>query len=127
MRTVISPRRCSASTDLVVVGVDLGAAAGVDDAGHAQPVQLPHELAGRDLLVLGVELRPQRQRLVEDRGVGPGDEQPGRLAPLVPLDGAARRLGRVLRVADGPQRRPVQERPVVQVQDEDGRVRARRR
>ena len=106
----------------VVVGIDLRAAPGVDDAGHAQPVQLPHELAGRDLLVLGVELRPQPQRLVEDRGVRPGDEHPGRLAPLVPLDGAARRLGRVLRVADGPQRRPVQQRPVVQVQDEDGRV-----
>ena len=38
--------------DLVVVGVVLEAAAGVDGAGEPQPVQLAHELAGRVDLVL---------------------------------------------------------------------------
>ncbi|MNI22980.1 hypothetical protein D3C73_765470 [compost metagenome] len=43
--------------DLVVVGIVLEAAARVDDAGYAQPVQLAHEVAGRVQLILFRQLR----------------------------------------------------------------------
>ena len=107
---------------MVIVGVVLVAAPGVDAARDAKSVQLPHELRVEFSLILGGELRPLGQGVVEDRGIRPGDEQAGGVALLVPLDFPAGRLGRVLRVADGPQRRPVQQSPVVQVQDEDWRV-----
>ena len=105
MRTVSSPVGVQLLDDLVVLGVVLEAAAGVDGAGDAQAVQLAHEVAGRVDLVLGRQLRPLGQRRVEDRRVGLGEQQAGRVALRVALDLAARRVGRVLGVADGAQRR----------------------
>ena len=112
--------------DLVVVGVVLEAAAGVDHARHAEAVQLAHEAAGRVELILERELRALGERRVQDPRVRPGDQQPGGIAALVALDLAARRLGRVLGVADGAKRGAVEQRPVVEMQDEDRRVGRRR-
>ena len=55
--------------------------------------------------------------------IGLGDQQPGRVAARVALDLAARRVRRVLRVADGAQGGAVEQRAVVEVQDEDRRIR----
>ena len=46
------------ANDRVVVGIVLKAAAGVDRAGHAEPVQLAHEVARRIDLVVERQLRP---------------------------------------------------------------------
>ncbi len=75
--------------------------------------------------MLGGELGPKRERLVEDERIGVGDEQAGGGAVLVALDDPAGGLGRVLGVPDGAQGGAVQERAVIQVQDEDRGVRRR--
>ena len=109
--------------DLVVLGIVLEATARVDRAGDAQPVELAHEVARAVELVLRRELRPLGQRRVQDGRVGLGQQQAGGVARAVAQDLAAGRLGRVAGVADGAQRRAVQQRAVVEVQDEDRRVR----
>ena len=78
--------------DRVVVGIVLEAAAGVDGAGDAEAVQLAHEVARRVDLVLERQLRPLGQRRVQDAGVGPGEQQAGRVACGVALDLAAGRV-----------------------------------
>ncbi len=108
--------------DGIVVRVILKSAAGVDDAREAEAVQFAHELPRGVVLVLGRQLRPLGQRGVEDGGVGPRDQQAGGIAALVALDLAAGRIGRVLVVADGTQRGPVEHRLAIEVQDEDRRV-----
>ena len=108
---------------LVVVGVVLRAAPGIDQAREAQPVEFPHELPGRVHLLLDGQLRPLPQRGVQKVGVGPGDQYAGRVPSPVPLDFGSGRVRGVLGVAAGPQRRPVQERPIIQVQDEYRRIR----
>ena len=80
-------------------------------------------MPGRVELVLERQLGALGQRRVENGRVGLGEQQPGRLATRVADDLAARRLGRVLGVADSAQRGTVQERPVVEMQQEDRRVR----
>ena len=65
---------------------------------------------------------PLGQRRIEDVGVRLGEQQSGRIAVGVALDLAARRLRRVLGVADGAQRSGVEQRAVVEVQDEDRSV-----
>ena len=80
-------------------------------------------MACRVRLEIGPELRPFPQRGVEDAGVRPGDQNAGRVPLPVPLDLSAGRFRGVPRVPDRPKRRPVQHRPVVEVQDEDRRVR----
>jgi hypothetical protein len=108
--------------DGVVVGVVLEAAAGIDRGGDAEAVQLPHEVARRELLQVGRQLRAGGERRIEDQCVGLGQQQAGRLAGGVALDQPARRVGRVLGVAHRPQRGTVQQRAVVEVQDEDRRL-----
>ncbi|MNN25825.1 hypothetical protein D3C81_1393140 [compost metagenome] len=108
--------------DVVVIGVVLVAAASIDHAGHAKPVHFAHEMARGVLLVLGRQLRALGQRGVEDGGVGLGQQQAGRIAGLVADDLAARRIRRVLVVADRAQRGAVEQGAVVEVQDEDGGV-----
>ena len=108
--------------DLVVLGVVLETAAGVDHAGHAEPVQLAHEMPRRIHLVLGRQLRPLGERGVEDGRVGLGDQQAGRIAVRVAHDLAARGVRRVLGVADGAQRSAVEQRAVVEMQQEHRRV-----
>ena len=89
--------------DLVVVRVVLKTAAGVDDAGDAEAVEFAHELARRVHLVLARELRPFGERGIQNHRVRAGDEQPRRVAVLISLNLAARRIGRVFRVPDGAQ------------------------
>ncbi len=106
--------------DRIVLRIALGSAAGVDDAGHAQPVQLAHEMAGRVELILEGKLGPLAQGRVEDPRVRLGQQHARGLSIGVADDLAARGLGRVSGVADGSQRRGVQQRTVVQVEQEDG-------
>ena len=78
-------------------------------------------------LVLRRQLRPLRQRGVENHRVRSGDEQPGGIALLVALNFAAGRIGRVLacnRTARSAAR--FSKRAIIQMQDEDRRVRRRR-
>ncbi|KAF1036568.1 MAG: hypothetical protein GAK33_03610 [Burkholderia lata] len=106
----------------VIVGIILRTAACVDYARHAKPVQFAHEVACRVVLILERQLRAFRERRVEDRRVRVREQQAGRVACFIAQDRAARRLGRVLRVADHPQRGRIQQRTVVQVQDEHRRI-----
>src|SRR5258708_38301866 len=84
--------------DLVVVRIVLKAAAGVNGAGHAEAVELAHEVPRRIHLVFLRELRSFCQRGIKNHRVWPGDEQSGWIALLVALDLAADRLWRVLRL-----------------------------
>ncbi len=108
--------------DRVVLGVVLEAAAGVDCAGQAQAVQLAHELAGRIHLQLARQGRALGQGRVQDHRVRARDQHAGRVAGGVTLDLAARRVRGVLGVAHRAQGGAVEQRAVVQVQDEDRRV-----
>ena len=108
--------------DGVVVGIVLEAAAGIDGACDAEPVQLPHEMACRVDLVVERQFRPLGQRRIEDAGVGLGEQQAGRIAIGIADDLAARRVRRVLGVADGTERRAVEHGAVVEMQQEHRRV-----
>ena len=116
------PFSCQILDHLIIVRVVLEAAAGVYGAGEPQPVQLAHELAGRiDLVRIG-ELRPLGQARVKDHGVRLGDEEPRRVPRMVALNLTAGRIGRLPGIAQGAQRRPVDDGAVVKVQNEDRRV-----
>ena len=108
--------------DGIVLGVVLEAAAGVDRAGDAEPVELAHEMARRVDLIIERQLRPLGQRRVEDRGIRLGQQKPGRIAVRVAHDLASRRLRRVLGVADRAQRGAVEKRAIIEMQEEDRRV-----
>jgi hypothetical protein len=108
--------------DGVVVGVGLVAAARVDGARHAEPVQLAHEMARRIHLVVIRQLRAFGERGVEQARIGARDQHARGVAAAVALDLAAGRVRRVFRVAHGAQRGGVQERAVVEVEDEHRRV-----
>lgn len=110
---------------LIILRIVLEATAGVDGAGEAQTVQLAHKLAGGINLLFQRQLRPFRQRGVQDHGVGLGDQHAGRVAVGVALDLATRRVRRVFGVADHLQRRAVEQRAIVEVQNEHRRVRRR--
>ena len=79
-------------------------------------------MPGGILLLIGSQLRSLRQRGIKDHGVGPGDEQPRWVAALIPLDLPSGRVGRVLGVAAGPERRSVERGPVIQMQHEHRRI-----
>ncbi len=104
--------------DGVIFRIILKPAAGIDRAGDAETVELAHEVPRRVDLVLERQLRPLGERRIEYVCVGFGQQETGRIAIGVARDLAARRLLSVLRVADGAQCGAVQQRPVVQVQDE---------
>src|SRR5262249_9507264 len=91
------------SDDPVVVWIVLKAAAGVNGAGHAEAVELTHEVPRRIHLVFLRELRSFCQRGIQNHRVWPGDEQSGGIALLVALDLSADRFGRVFGIADGTQ------------------------
>ncbi|MCY1299572.1 hypothetical protein D9M70_491050 [compost metagenome] len=110
----------------VVVRIVLEAAAGVDDAGDAEPVELAHELAGGVDLVVEGQFRSLGQGRIEDAGIGLGQEQPGRVAVGVTGDLAARRVGRVPAIANRPEGGAIQERPVIEMQQEHRRIRGDR-
>ena len=77
--------------DRVVLGIVLEAAAGIDRAGDAEPVELAHEVPGRVDLVVERQLRPLGQGRVENLGVGLGEQQSRRIARRIALDLAAGR------------------------------------
>ena len=83
---------------LVVVGVRLRSTAGIDDAGQAEPIELAHELSCRVALIVSGQPRAPGKRRVEDHRARLCQQQPGRIAPVVPLNLAARRVRRLARV-----------------------------
>ena len=107
----------------VVLRVLLESPTRVNHTGEAEAVEFAHQQARRRHVLLGRELRPFGQRSIENRRVGLRDEQPGRVACLVALDFAAWRIRCVFGVADGTQRRAIEEGAVIEVEDEDRRVR----
>src|SRR5207249_237150 len=108
--------------DGVVVRKVLEAATGVDGAGHAEPIQLAHELARRIELVLERQLRPFGQRRVEDAGVGFGEQESDWSAARVADDLTAWRLRSVLGVTDRPQGGGIQKCAVIEVEQKHRRV-----
>ena len=110
------------SDDGVVVRIVLEAAAGVDGARHAEPIQLAHELTRGIQLILERQLGSFGQRRVQDAGVGLGQQQTDWDAAPIAYDLAARGLRGVLGIADRPQGGGVQECAVIEVQQEDGRL-----
>ena len=108
--------------DLIIVGIILEAAARVDHAGDAQRIDVAHEVAGRIELIVLRQLWPLGQGRIEDGRIGLGQQQAGRVAGRVADDLAARRIGRVLGIAHDAQRGGVEQRAIIEVQDEDRRV-----
>ncbi len=109
--------------DLIVLRIVLKAAAGVDCAGDAETIELAHEVARRIDLIVERQFWPLCQRCIEDRRVGLGEQQSGRLAARVADYLSARGLWRVAGVAAGAQRRTVEERTIVEMQHEYRRFR----
>ena len=105
--------------DRVVVRIVLEAAARIDHAGDAEPVQFPHEVAGRVDLVVERKLRPLGERRIENARIRLREQHARRVAVGIAGDFAARRVRRVPGVADGAQGCAVQQRPVVEMQQED--------
>ena len=108
--------------DRVVFRVVLEAAAGVDRAGHAEPVQLAHEMPRRVDLIVERQFRTPGEGRVENTGIRLRQQQPGRIVVAVAHDFAARRLRRLRGVADRAQRRLVEQRAIVEMQEEDRRI-----
>jgi hypothetical protein len=73
-------------------------------------------------LVFISELGAFCERRVEDHRIGPRDEEPRWVALLITLDLGARRIRRVFGIADGTQRRAIEERAVVEMQEKHGGV-----
>jgi hypothetical protein len=104
----------------VVVGIVLAATARVDRAGHAEAVQLAHEVPRGVGLILLRQHGRSAERSVQDRGARLRDEHPRRTTLRITQDRAAIEGRRLLVVAQHAQRGAVQERAIVQVQDEHG-------
>src|SRR6266550_4369384 len=110
---------------LIVLGVVLETAAGIDDAGDAKTVELAHEVARRVELLLERKFWPLRQRRIQDKGTGPRDQQTGGITGLVSLDFAAERIWRVLVISNYSEGGAIQQRPRVEMQHEHRRIRCR--
>ncbi len=80
-------------------------------------------MTGRRQLVGRRQFGPLGQGGIEDLGIGLGQQEPGRIAGGVALDFPARRIGRIAVVAAGPKGGPVHQGAIVEMQDEDRRVR----
>ena len=107
---------------LVVFGIVLIAPARIDHAGHAQAVELAHEMACRVDLVVQRQLGALGQGRIEDGGIGLGQQQTGRVAARITHDLAARRCLRVLGIAHGTQRSTIEQCSVVQMQQKHRRI-----
>ena len=66
--------------DGIILRIVLKAAAGIDRAGDAEPVQFAHEMACGVDLVVERQLWAAGQRRVENRRIRFGEQQPGRIA-----------------------------------------------
>ncbi|MNK42665.1 hypothetical protein D3C87_613560 [compost metagenome] len=108
---------------LIIVRVVLETAAGINCTGQAEAIEFAHELAGRVDLIFQRQLRPLGQRRVEDHRVRPRDQHAGRIAVGIANDLATRRVRRVAGVTGHAQRGAVEQRTVIQVQDEHRCVR----
>lgn len=108
--------------DVVVVG-NVPPAARVADAGDADALHRAPVVAGRVGLLRQRQLRPHRRRRVEDRRRGLGDRHARGVAVGAAFDDATRRVQPVPAEADRAQGRPAQERPAVEMEDADPRVR----
>ncbi len=84
---------------LVIVRVVLKAAAGIDHAGDAQPVQLAHKTTRRIGLILRRQFGTFGERRIKNEGVRFRDENPHRIAARIARDLAAGRVRRILRVS----------------------------
>src|SRR5262245_54609291 len=73
--------------------------------------------------MLRQQFRPFRERGIKNRRVWSRDEQPGGIALCVALYFATGWIWRVLRVTARAQRRLVQQRTAIEMQNEDWRVR----
>ena len=112
--------------DVVVVRIVLTAPARVDHAGDAEPVHLAHVMSCRVDLAFEWQLRPLRQRRIEDERRRLRDQHAGRLAVRILLDQAARGVGCVLGDAEGLERCAVEERTGIEMEEEDRRFGRRR-
>lgn len=101
---------------LIVVRVVLIAAARINGAGHAQAVELAHELARGVDLILQRHFRSLGQGGVENQRIRSGDQHSGGLAASITLDLTAGRGWCVLVVANGAQCGAVEQGTVVKVQ-----------
>ncbi len=79
-------------------------------------------MAGRVELVVEGKLWAFRQRRVKDARVWLGEQQSGRVAGSIADDLASGRIGRIPRVADGPQCCTVEDSAIVEMQQEYRRL-----
>ena len=111
--------------DLVIVGIVLKTTAGINRAGEAQAVELAHKLAGGVHLILQRQLRPLGQGRVENHRVGSRHQHAGRVAVGISHNLATRRVRGITGIAGNPQRGPIKQGPVIQVQDKYRGIRGR--
>jgi hypothetical protein len=72
--------------DLVIFGIVLESATGVDCACDAEPVEFPHEVPRGIGLILQRKFRPLREGRIENHGVGACDQNTGRITAVVHFD-----------------------------------------
>ena len=101
--------------DGVVIGIILKAAARVDDAGNTEGVQFSHEMPGGIELVIFAQLRPLRQRGVQDRGIGLRQKKSRRITGRIANDFSTGRVRGVLAVPDRSQCGCVEQRTVIKM------------
>ncbi len=73
-------------------------------------------------LVVEGKLRSLGERRIENAGIGFGEQQPGRIAGGIARDLATRRILGVLGEADSANGGGIEERAIIEMQQEDGRV-----
>lgn len=72
--------------DFVILGVVLKAPARVDRAGHAKPVEFPHEMPRGIELIIERQLGALGQRRIEDTGIGFRKQKAGWIAARIADD-----------------------------------------
>lgn len=112
--------------NFIIFRVVLETAPGINRTGEAKPVQLTHKLARRIDLQLQRQLRPFRQGRIENHRVRFGDQHPGGVTAAIAHDFTAGRIRRLFGVTHRLQRRTVQQRAIVEMEDKYRRIRRRR-
>lgn len=111
---------------LIVLRIVLPAAARIDQARDAEPVELAHHVTRGDDLIFRRQLGHPREHAQQADQAGGGDHEPGGIAGDVARDQPAHRIGGVAAEAERAQPRFVDEGAIIQMHDETGHV-ARRR
>ena len=109
--------------DGIVLRVVLRSSARIDCARDAQAIEFAHEMARRIELIVEREFRSSGERRIENGCVGLRQQKAGGIARCIANDLPARRLGRIPWYSRPPQCRSVEDRSVVQMQDEYRRLR----